>query len=54
MALIAIRPGLLRDAAHLRQGGEKGVAVELPRGGVRWGWEKIIRRTHGPLNPDPN
>ena len=54
MALIAIGSGLLRDAADLRQGGKKSVAVELPRGGARGSWEKIIRRTHGALNPDPN
>ena len=35
MALITIRSGLLRDAADLRQGGKKRLAVELWRGGVR-------------------
>ena len=54
MAFIAIGSGLLRDAADLRQGGKKSLAVELPRGGVREGWERIIRRTHGALNPEPN
>jgi hypothetical protein len=55
MALIAIRPGLLRDAAaDLRQGGKNRLAVEPPRGGVGWWWEKITRRPHGALNPELN
>jgi hypothetical protein len=54
MALIAIGPALLREAAELRQGGERRAAVELERGGVRGCCGKTVRRTHGPLNPDPN
>jgi hypothetical protein len=49
MALVAMRAGLLREAADLKGEGESGVAAERC-GRVRTGRKEIIGRPHGPLN----
>jgi hypothetical protein len=54
MALIAIRPTLLRDAADLRGEGEEGGVAEEPRGGVCARRGETTGRIHGPLNLERN